>query len=317
MNLQTANDLCRVLGDPTRVRMLAVLGEASLSVAELTQVTGLAQSRVSTHLARLREAGLVDVRREGTASYYSAAELAAGSPASALWGAVEAILDDPLIASDRERAHALVEARNTDASWSASIAGRMERYYSPGRTWESSTRAFIGLARLGDVLDVASGDGALAELVAPRARTLACLDVSAKVVAAGTQRLSRFPHARFVEGDMHALPFDDAGFDQVLVLNALSYASEPARVLSEAGRVLRTGGLLIGTTLAPHRHEQSVEPFGHRQLGVAPTDLRAMLEAAGLEVSLCEVTHAERRTPHFQVITFHAERPRAPAGVPQ
>lgn len=309
MDLSTANDLCRVLGDPTRVRMLSVLGYESLSVAELTQVTGLAQSRVSTHLARLKEAGLVAVRREGTASYYSARSEARTPAVEAIWGALAEGLDDPLLDSDRARATTLVEARNTDASWSASIAGRMERFYSPGRTWQASARAFVGLADLGDVLDVASGDGALSELLAGRARSMTCVDVSAKVVAAGAERLERFSQARFLEGDMHALPFEADSFDQVLLMNALTYATDAGKVIAEAGRVLRPGGRLIGATLATHRHAQAVEPYGHVQMGFAPDALRGWLEAAGLEVRLCEISHTEKRAPHFEIITLHAERP--------
>lgn len=309
MDLQAVNDLCRVLGDPTRVRMLAVLAHESLSVAELTQVTGLAQSRVSTHLARLKEVGLVEMRREGTASYYSAVERDPGSNAERVWKVVADNLEDPLLETDQRRAAALVEARNSDGSWSGSIAGQMERYYSPGRTWESSARAFLGLAQLGDVLDVASGDGALAELIAPRCRSLTCLDLSAKVVGAGMQRLARFEHATFVEGDMHDVPFEAGSFDQVLLLNALAHAKDPSAVIEEAARVLRPGGTLVGATLASHPHAQVVQPYGHAQLGIAPQLLRELCEASGLSVDLCEVTHTERRTPHFEVITLHARRP--------
>lgn len=312
-DLRAANELCRVLGDPTRVRMLAVLAHESLTVAELTQVTGLAQSRVSTHLGRLKEAGLVDVRREGTASYYFAK--ADGRPAEveAVWVAIAGQLNDPLLDSDRERATALALARATEGSWSASIAGRMERYYSPGRTWQASARAFLGLSWLGDVLDVASGDGALSELLAPRCRSLTCVDVSAKVVAAGAERLARFDHARFLEADMQALPFDAESFDQVLLLNALTYAKDPERALEEACKVLRPGGLFVGLTLGRHKHSQAVEPYGHVQLGFEPEFLRSALELCGMHISLCEVSHTERRTPHFDVVTIHAEKPRAAA----
>jgi ArsR family transcriptional regulator len=250
----------------------------------------------------------VQVRREGTASYYSASLDELPTEVEAVWKALSAHLEDPLLESDRARASALVVSRDTDASWSASIAGRMERYYSPGRTWQSSARAFLGLGRLGRVLDIASGDGALAELIAPRAEALTCVDVSAKVVAAGARRLARFPQARFLEADMHALPFEDASFDQVLLLNAMTYATQPEQVVTEAARVLRPGGALIGATLAAHKHVQAVAPYGHQQLGFDPAQLRSWLEAAGLGVDLCEVTHTERRAPHFEVITLHAEK---------
>ena len=310
LDLQTANELCRILGDPTRVRMLAVLAHESLSVAELTQVTGLAQSRVSTHLGRLKEMGLVDVRREGTASYYSAVSEGHSPEVEAIWGTISHRLADPLLDSDRDRASAIVRTRTQGGSWSASIAGHMERFYSPGRTWQASARAFVGLGALGDVLDIASGDGAISELLAPQCRSLTCIDVDAKVTAAGQHRLSRFPHARCIEADMHALPFDARSFDQVLLMNALTYAKDVHKVLTESARVLRAGGYLIGGTLATHRHVQAVMPYGHVQHGFDPSVLRAGLEAGGLEVSLCEVTHTERRAPHFDIITFHALRPR-------
>lgn len=308
LDLQAVNELCRVLGDPTRVRMLSVLAHESLTVAELTQVTGLAQSRVSTHLGRLREAGLVEVRREGTASYYFANEEGRPAPVEAIWSALVRQLDDPLLEADRARARVLVAGRDSGGSWSATIAGQMERHYSPGRTWESASRAFAGLLAGGDVLDAASGDGALAELIAPGCRSLTCLDVSAKVVAAGQKRLARFGHARFVEGDMHQLPFDADSFDLVLLMSALPYARDVRAVLREVARVLRPTGGLIGGTLARHKHAQAVAPYGHVNLGFATDELRADLEATGFDVALCEVTHTERRTPHFQIITLHAAR---------
>ncbi len=307
--LEAANELCRVLGDPTRVRLVAVLGHEPLTVAELTQVTGLAQSRVSTHLGRLREAGLVEVRREGTASLYSASSLESLPPdVGAVWAAIVGRLDDPLLDADRDRATALAAARATDETWSASVAGRMERHYSPGRTWQTAARGFLGLAELGEVLDVASGDGALSELVAPRTRRLVCLDVSARVVAAGSARLARYPQAEFVEADMHRLPFPPSSFDAVLLMNALPYASDPEQVVAEVARVLRPGGRLVGATVARHRHPQVVAPFGHVQPGIDPDVLAAWLEAADFRISLCEVTHTERRAPHFGVVTFHAVR---------
>lgn len=312
LDITSANELCRILGDPTRVRMLVILAHESLSVAEMTQVTGLTQSRVSTHLGRLKEAGLVEVRREGTASYYSAVTESQHPALLAVWGAISTQLEDPLLDSDRDRASALVTEREMGShGWSASIAGHMERYYSPGRTWQASARAFVGLGILGDVLDIGAGDGALSELFASRSRSLTCLDIDAKVTEAGTRRLSRFPQVRCIQGDMHELPFESHSYDQVLLMNALTYASEPAKALSEAARVLKPGGALIGGTLATHKHVQTVMPFGHIQHGFEPEFIQKSLEKAGLDVSLCAVTHTERRAPHFDIITIHASRPSA------
>src|SRR5688572_9265732 len=136
--LSDATDLFQVLADPSRVRMLAVLARQELGVAELVEALGLVQSRVSTHLARLKAAGLVrQVRNGGSARW--AAELGA-MPASArrLWEVAASEIDDRTLTLDAERAASVVRRRHEDkASWPDAVAGEMERHYSPGRTWES------------------------------------------------------------------------------------------------------------------------------------------------------------------------------------
>jgi ArsR family transcriptional regulator len=184
----------------------------------------------------------------------------------------------------------------------------MERHYSPGRTWEATLRGLLGLLRLGDVLDVASGDGALAELLAPRARSLTCLDLSPTVLEAARRRLDDRGNVRFVEGDMHRLPFADASFDQVLLLNCLTFSRAPRKVVAEAARVLRPGGGLAAVTLKAHRHEAVAATFDHVRFGFSPGDLRRALADAGLAVEACHVTSREKRAPHFEIITVHARK---------
>jgi ArsR family transcriptional regulator len=185
----------------------------------------------------------------------------------------------------------------------------MERHYSPGRTWEATARALVQLLQLGRVLDIASGDGVMGELLARQASSIDCIDVSDKVVAAGRERVAGYDHVRFHLGDMHALPFDDASFDTVLMMHALTYSDRPHRALSEAARVLTSGGRLIGATLRKHRHSDQVRAFGHANDGFTPRQLDRLLERAGLTVAFCDVTSAERKTPHFEIITFLAEKP--------
>jgi ArsR family transcriptional regulator len=302
---QTA-DLLRLLGDPTRVRLLSLLATTEqLSVAELVRVTRLPQPRVSTHLARLREAGLVRDRRNGSGSFYTLDE--APAAVRTLWEALRASTRDPVLDEDRARVREVLEERG--GSWADRVAGQMDRHYSPGRSWESALRGLLGLCSLGRVLDVASGDGALAELIAPRARQVTCLDLSPRVAAAGAARLAHLPHVAFRVGDMHALPFKAGEFDQVLLAHALSYASDPALALCEASRVLCAGGKLAAQTLAAHRHLERTRRYGHLQAGFAPRALGSLAERAGLRVTLCSVTSREKRRPHLEVITLHAEKP--------
>lgn len=308
LDLGSTTDLLRLLGDASRVRLLALLAREELTVAELCAVTQLAQSRVSTHLGKLREAGLVRDRREGASAYYSLNGAGMPEDTRRVWALLRETTGDPLIEQDRERVREVVRARAGGPSWADSVAGRMERHYSPGRTWEATLRALLGLMRLGDVLDVASGDGALAELLAPRARSVTCLDLSETVIAAARARLAPLSHVVFRVGDMHKLPLADASFDQVLLMNCLTLARSPKQVVAEAARVLRPGGDLVGVTLRTHGHESAVKPYDHVRLGFEPRALRAMLEGAGLAASACEITSREKRPPHFEVITMHARK---------
>lgn len=309
MDLEAWSECLRVLSDPTRMRLLSLLEREELTVAELAAITHLAQPRVSTHLSKLKDAGLVRDRRAGVSAYYRFSEDDLDPRRRALWQALNAGTDDPLLRADAERIPTVLAARAADRNWADSVAGDMERHYSPGRTWEALARAALPLLEPGDVLDIASGDGVTAELIGPHARSLVCLDASPKVVAAARERLKRFSRVQVVEGDMHALPFPRPCFDLVLLMHALTYADRPALALSEAARVLRPGGRLLATCLARHEHAAVVKPFGHVNLGLAVSDLRRMAEKCGLNVLVCERATREKRAPHFEVNALLAAAP--------
>jgi ArsR family transcriptional regulator len=128
---------------------------------------------------------------------------------------------------------------------------------------------------------------------------------------AASERLRRLGNVEVHEGDMHALPFDDAHFDLVVLMHALTYADEPARAVAEAARVLRPGGRLLLTSLAKHEHRAAVEAYGHVNLGFADKDLQRFVTKAGLEVLSSGMVTRERRPPHFEVISVIARRPEA------
>lgn len=310
ISLDATRDLLHLLGDPTRVRLVRLLGHQELAVAEITAITGLAQSRVSTHLAKLKEGGVLRDRRNGTSTVYAVNDQGAMPPETrAVWALVDRELADPILAGDRVRCDALVRARRRRGAWPDSLAGEMERHYSPGRTWEATARAFVGLVRLGDVLDAGCGDGTIAQLLAPRARSFTCLDVSARLLEAARVRLAASPNVRVARGDVAALPAAAGSFDQVLLLNVLTHVPAPARALGEAARVLRRGGSLVLVTLEAHRHAPLAATYGHVHAGFKPAYLRSMLTRAGLEIDRCEVTSRERREPHFGVLTVFAHKP--------
>ncbi|MAA73941.1 MAG: ArsR family transcriptional regulator [Salinisphaeraceae bacterium] len=306
LNLESGTELLRLLSDGTRLRLLLLLQADRFTVAELTAITGLSQSRVSTHLGKLRAAGLVQDRRSGNASWYTVDSEQIAPETQQLWGTLIDNLSDDCIQSDREQAAEIARQRERNRSWIESVAGSMDRHYSPGRTWEATARALISLLNLGDVLDIASGDGVLGELLAPRARQVTCIDNNTAVLAAGQKRLERFANVSLQQGDMHHLPFANHTFDQVFLMHALSYTERPGAVIAEAARVLRSGGELVLTTLTTHTHEATVAAFDHLNLGFEPAALAAWADEFRLDTQFSSVTSREARPPYFEVVTLLA-----------
>ena len=306
MDLQLASHHCRLLADQTRLRLLLILDKEEMSVAELAGVSQLAQPRVSTHLAKLKEAGLVTDRRDGVFVYYRIATGITDSSLDELWQFLRENTADPLLRQDLERIPQILNKRKGSGTWADSVAGDMERHYSPGRTWEATARGLVHLLDPGDVLDIASGDGVLAELLAPTAKSIVCLDLSERVVEAGRRRLKSYEHVKFELGDMHSLPVKDNTFDTVLLMHALTYTNDPAQVFNEVARVLRPGGKILAVTLQAHQHSKAVEPYDHVNLGFTTAQLEVFCATAGLQVRTCTVSAIEKRTPNFSVLSLCA-----------
>lgn len=306
INLDTLTQSLKLLTDPTRLRLLRLLEGEELSVAEIASSLNLAQPRVSTHLARLKEAGWVVDRRAGVSAFYRRSE---SSDIDKLLTHLGAALDDAQLQADSTRRAAVLAARERPSAWADQVAGDMEKHYSPGRTWEALTHALLPLIELGDVLDLASGDGAVAELLAPHARSLTCLDLSERVVAAARSRLTAHPHVRCLKGDMHTLPFPSESFDLVLLLQALAYADPVDAVIAEAARVLRPGGRAIGTWLLPHEHAAITDPYGHRNLGTPIATLEHSARSHGLQPLSVRLACVEHRPPHFRIGGFSLQKP--------
>jgi len=307
LDLAATSSLLRLLADPTRLRLLTLLEREELTVAELSTLLRLAQPRVSTHLSRLKEAGLVRDRRAGVSAYYRA-NTDTEAHESALLATLRDGIDDALLREDEKRLPTILAQRARAEGWADTVAGDMERHYSPGRTWETLARALLQLLETGDVLDIASGDGVTAELLAPHARSIVCVDAAERVVNAARERLKAFANVEIRQGDMHALDLGRRRFDLVLMLHALTYSAQPAKAVAEAARVLKPGGRLLAVTLARHGHRNAVEPFDHRNLGFRREELAGMAKKAGLDVIQCERISRERKPPHFEVLGLLARK---------
>ncbi len=310
MNLTFAESSAqlRLLADGSRLRLLLLLEAQELTAAELTEITGLAQSRISTHLARLKRAGLIMQRRSGSSALYAISD----SPAvftGALWQLLRERLKDRQSQLDNERAVQLVRARSRGQTWAESVAGRMELQYSPGRTWETTARTLIGLLKLGDTVDIASGDGVLAELIAAHAKTVTCVDISATLIEAAKKRLQAYQNVSFIEADMHNLSsVKSSCYDNVFMMHALAYSDKPQQAVKEAARLLRKGGRLVIAALNLHTHKAAMEAYDHVNLGLTPAALSKLLQTAGLKVESCQISSREQRPPYFEVISAIARK---------
>ncbi len=305
MNLSHYVDTLSLLGDENRLRLCALLSERELCVTDLVRVTGISQPRVSTHLGRLREAGFVRDRRKGPQSFYTLDLDSLPVSAKALLDEA-AHSEDPTLDGDRSRLQELeAERRNGLAEY---VPDELERFYSPGRSWQSLAVGIAAMLRLGDVLDVGSGDGAAASAIVPYCRSLTCIDTSERMVDETRERLASFPHATARVADVHDLPFASASFDTILLFHTLTYAARPPRALAECARVLRPGGRLVLLCLDRHRHQDVTGKYGERHPGFSPRTVRRLLGDAGLDVVKADVASRESKKPHLQVVLAIAEK---------
>lgn len=225
----------KALADPIRMRLVALCRHGECSVAELTEVTGQSQPRVSQHLKQLCEAGLLERFRDGKRVYYRLA--AAARPARVL---LELIPEaDPDIVADIERLRRLRATGDAGRTPAVEEAGHREIH-----------RALLDLtvtAPIGDLLDVGCGRGRMLKLLASRANRAVGVDIdaSARQLARAELMLAGLPNCSLRQGDVHRLPFGDAEFDTIILDDLLLAAVDPVRALSEARRLLRRSGRLI------------------------------------------------------------------------
>ena len=296
----------KLMADETRLRLLLLLKEHELTVAELSSTLQLAQPRISTHLAKLKEQQFVLGRKDGVSTYYRLNSTVITKQYESIWNTL--IIEgqnDSMVKQDESRLKLVLAERAKSKNWVDSVAGDMERQYSPGRSWEATTRALGYLLDLGDVLDIGSGDGVLAELLHDRADNYTCIDSSNTVIKAAKKRLSHAKNISYVVSDMHNLNLQ-AKFDTVFLLHVLTYSKQADVAIKQASSNLKTGGKLLISTLNKHSHTEIVKDFGHVNHGFTPEELMTMAKAAGLTNIQTKVTSKESRKPHFEVVTLEA-----------
>ena len=287
LSLDSVLAALRAAGEETRIRILALLVGAELTVKDLTAILGQSQPRISRHLKLLVEAGLVDRYPEGAWAFYRLTDMAG---ARRLAGDVFASVDrnDATLARDRERL-AAVKREHADAARryfaaNASDWDTIRALHVAEGAVEAAMREAIGERPFDSLLDLGTGTGRLLELFAPLYVRAVGIDASADMLAVARANLDRagVANAQVRLGDIYNLPFGRNAFDVVTIHQVLHYLDDPERALAEAARVLRPGGRLLIIDFAPHGLEFLRERHAHRRLGFAREPIRQWVEGAGL-----------------------------------
>jgi ArsR family transcriptional regulator len=293
--------ILRVLADPSRLRILLLLGGEELSVAELQEILVMGQSTISTHLSQLKQAGLVEDRRTGKSNLYRLIA-SDGLLANLLAEAREEIAE---AGSDQAAMRRVLTKRQDKMrSFFDSVAGRLGRDYVPGKSWKGVAEALLRLMPPMVIADVGAGEGGFALLLAERARKVIAIDTSAKMIEVGREEALRndIKNVEFRQGDMEEIPIGDAEVDLVFFSQSLHHALHPERAVSEASRILAPGGRIVILDLAKHRFEEARELYADEWLGFSGAELEAMLEDSGFTQVQTSVVHKEPETPQFQTL---------------
>jgi len=300
----------RALGDPTRLRLLALLEAGELSVNELQVITGLGQSRISTHLGLLQETGLVSSRRDGKRSLYQLAQSPANHDSLSI--AQQAARETDDFSSDQAGLKRVLEQRNNAQQvFFNQVAGRFDRQYGPGRSWQAFGQLLLRVMPPLDIADLGSGEGLLAELLARRARKVVCVDNSKRIVDFGTRKAKKngLKNIEFRQGDIEAPPIRPNTIDLALFSQALHHAEHPETAILAAHKILRPGGQVMILDLLEHNQADVASHLGDRWPGFSETQLHAWLKSAGFaDVEVTEVAR-EDEPPHFQTLLATGVKP--------
>jgi ubiquinone/menaquinone biosynthesis C-methylase UbiE/biotin operon repressor len=298
----TLNSL-RTLADPVRARLMNLLRAEALSVAELQEVLGMGQSRISTHLAQLKRSGLVQDRRVGKNIYYSWAT-DTSIPGQELQNIIElAVTEMPERVSDQSALrHVLAKRRDRACEYFNKLAGKFGRSYCPGRSWQALSSLLLSLLPAMDVADLGAGEGTLSQLLAKNARSVIAVDISERMVEVGTQLAKDHPNLEYRLGDIEEPPIADASVDLAIFSQALHHANSPQRAVQSAYRILRPGGRIAVLDLLAHSFEQARELYADLWLGFSEVELLRLLEQAGFTGNEVRVVSREMNSPYFQTV---------------
>jgi len=302
----------RLLADPAKLRILLLLDQEELTVAELLFILGLGQSTLSTHLSQMRQAGLVEDRRNGKFVVYTLQAPRTDSGQRLLDLIRDAAAEIPEAAADLE-ALDLVRTKRRDRMrvYFDELAGKFGRHYVPGRSWQGLAEMLLKVIPPLIVADLGAGEGTFAQLLAQRARQVIAVDNSVKMVDFGASlaRENGLANLDYRLGDMESLPIAAESVDIAFFSQSLHHAQHPQRAIEEAFRILKPGGRLAVLDLLRHHEEQARELYADLWLGFAEVELVGFLRRAGFSRVESAIVHKEEQAPYFETLLVSGDKP--------
>jgi len=306
----------RLAADPSRLRILLLLEREELSVAELQEILGMGQSRISTHLAQLKQAGLVEDRRNGKSVLYRLKPSARSNGSSNGFGKMLDVLrqaagEIPEAEQDSEALGiALRRRQDKMRAYFDELAGKFGRNYVPGRSWQGLSETLLSLMPPMVIADLGAGEGTFSQLLARRAKKVIAVDHSEKMVEYGRElaRKHGVKNLEYRKGDLESLPIRDEAVDLAFFSQALHHAQHPERAVAEAARILKPGGRIVVLDLLRHGYEEARELYADLWLGFTEAEVTRFLRQAGFKNIDTSVVHTEDEAPHFQTLLAVADK---------
>ncbi len=289
LGLEALVDVLKAAGEPTRMRLLALLAAGDLTVTDLTEILGQSQPRISRHLKLLAEVSLIDRYQEGAWAYFRLRGEGAGvALVRGLLSAAEA--DDAVLARDGERLAALKLARSEKAqayfSRNAAEWDELRRLHVSEADVEAALKSMVGPEPVDGLLDLGTGTGRILQLFEGLYQRGVGVDASRDMLAVARANLDRagITKASIRHGDIFNLPLDGRQFDLVTIHQVLHFLQQPEAAIAEAARMLAPGGRLVIIDLAPHALEYLRDDHAHVRLGFSRQSMAEWLKKAGLTV---------------------------------
>ncbi len=300
----------RLLGDEGRLRILRLLQKEELSVAELQEILGMQQSRISMQLSRLKQAGFVEARRAGQKSLY---RLQAPPEARSIVSAMLRHSSEEIreAAADDEALRLILRKRKDKLrAYFDELAGKFGRRYIPGRSWKGLAEMLLRLVPPMAIADLGAGEATLSLMLARGAKQVIAVDNAERMVEYGSDvaRRNGVKNLIYRLGDLEDLPIETASVDLALFHQSLHHALHPAQALREAARILCPGGRVVVLDLLKHGVEQARDLYAHVWLGFSQVEMIELLRGAGFQDPDVSVVHREEEAPHFETILAIASK---------